>query len=188
METEYSLEGLLDFLSHAADRGLMPAATAQALAVAARNVFGLLTDTEKADLRKIDVAQATQRFTYKRAADYSPATLKEYRNRVGRAIELFMRWRDDPANFKVKTRSTKASRARSGKQESDAPGRLTVDLADEPTRATQPASPDGFETSFPVRPGVVVTLSNVPDDLTKAEAERLIAFIGLLVLGGGNEE
>lgn len=183
MEDGYTLEDLLDFLSHAADRGLMPAATAQALAVAARNVLGMLTATEKADLRTIDVVQATQRFTNKRAADYSPGTLKEYGNRVGRAIELFLRWRDDPANFKVKTRSTKSSRSRNGKQESHAAGNQPVGQADELPTSSRSASPDSYETSIPLRAGVVVTLSNVPADLTEAEAQRLIGFIEMLVLG-----
>jgi hypothetical protein len=44
MENAYSVDDLLEFLDHAGDRGLMPAATAQALAVASRNVLGILGD------------------------------------------------------------------------------------------------------------------------------------------------
>ena len=51
MANAYSLEDLLEFLDHASDRGLIPTATARALAVAARNVMGVLTDEERRDLK-----------------------------------------------------------------------------------------------------------------------------------------
>lgn len=38
----------------------------------------------------------------------------------------------------------------------------------------------GYQSSFPVRPGTVVTLSNIPNDLTSEEAERLAQFVRLL--------
>ena len=46
MANGYSADDLLEFLDHAGDKGLMPAATAQALAVATRNVLGILSDVE----------------------------------------------------------------------------------------------------------------------------------------------
>ena len=46
MPQAYSVDDLLEFLDHAGDRGLMPAATAQALAVASRNVMGVLGEQE----------------------------------------------------------------------------------------------------------------------------------------------
>lgn len=39
---------------------------------------------------------------------------------------------------------------------------------------------DAYQTAFPVRPGHVVTVSNIPLDLSAAEAERLAQFIRLL--------
>ena len=46
MANSYSADDLLEFLDHAGDKGLMPAATAQALAVATRNVMGILAEDE----------------------------------------------------------------------------------------------------------------------------------------------
>lgn len=167
MPTGYSVEDLLAFLGHAADRGLMPAATAQALAVASRNIFGVLDPREQDDLRGVDLDDATKRFVNKRGGDFSPSSLTEYGNRVHRAVTLFLRWKDDPANFSVKTRATKAAAARLPRQEG------ALGSGDDSA---------GYQTSLPVRPGVVVTIGNLPDDLTMAEAERLMAFIKMLAV------
>ncbi|MGH7710527.1 MAG: hypothetical protein ACREOG_04555, partial [Gemmatimonadaceae bacterium] len=70
MANAYSMDDLLDFLDHAGDRGLMPAATAQALAVATRNVLGVLSDQERANLDAQDVEAVIRRFNNKRARDF----------------------------------------------------------------------------------------------------------------------
>jgi hypothetical protein len=110
MANGYSTDDLLEFLDHAGDKGLMPAATAQALAVATRNVLAILSEQEKADLSQLDLDTAIKRFTNKRAKDFNPTSLKEYGRRVRRAVELFLNWREDPANFTIKTRTTSAPR------------------------------------------------------------------------------
>jgi hypothetical protein len=171
------MEDLLEFLDHASDRGLMPTATAQALAVATRNVLGVLTDEEKSDLGGQDLNAVVKRFNNKRAKDFNPSSLKEYGRRVHRAIDLFLNWRADPANFTVKTRTTTGSRKKGKAAE-------IVDddeahSAFEPTTASRPGT---YQSSLPVRPGVVVTLADVPHDLTKAEASRLAEFIKMLAV------
>ena len=191
MANGYSVDDLLDFLKHAGDRGLMPAASAQAFAVACRNVFGMLNDQERADLRETDLDATIKRFMNKRARDFNPSSLKEYERRARRAVELFRQWREDPASFSMKTRATSNTRkgavsqrnplrgigrvARSVESdESPAPG-LRVDVP-EPVALEQ----GGYRSTFPVRPGRLVTISNIPEDLTAAEAERLAQFIRML--------
>lgn len=39
-----------------------------------------------------------------------------------------------------------------------------------------------YRSSVPVRPGLVVTLVNIPNDLTSAEAERIAGFVRMLAL------
>ena len=177
MANAYSTDDLLDFLEHAADRGLMPAATARALAVASRNVLGILTDAEKADLSQLDVDAVIKRFVNKRAKDFNPASLKEYGRRVRRAVELFLKWRADPSNFTTKTRASSTSRKKRGGTENG------EQATKNPEVETVPAQlPGTYQSSLPVRAGVVVTLSNVPYDLTSAEAERLASFIRMLAV------
>jgi hypothetical protein len=177
MANAYSADDLLEFLDHAGDKGLMPAATAQALAVATRNVLGILSDDEKADLSQLDLEAAVRRFTNKRAKDFNPTSLKEYGRRVKRAVGLFLSWREDPANFRIKTRGTGTPRKKEkGSANSEAAA----------TEATSEEVPDEiagtYRSSVPIRPGLVVTLVNIPDDLTSAEAERIANFVRILAL------
>lgn len=176
MANGYSADDLLEFLDHAGDKGLMPAATAQAFAVATRNVLAILSDEEKADLSQLDLDAAIKRFTNKRAKDFNPTSLKEYGRRVRRAVELFLTWREDPANFTIKTRTTNAPRKKDR-------GSVNSEPAARDAAEQVPADVAGtYRTSIPVRPGLVVTLSNIPNDLTSAEAERIAGFVRMLAL------
>lgn len=177
-QTEYSVDELLEFLDHAADRGLMPTPTAKALAVASRRVFGALSEDERGDLRAVDVNSAVKRFGNKHAKEFTPKSLREYGQRASRAVDQFLRWRNDPAGFSVKTRSTAASRKRSA----DVPNHPVDPLTGNDVSPAFGSISNTFQTSFPVRPGMVVTLVNVPADLSKAEAERLTQFIKMLVV------
>ncbi len=180
MANEYSMADLLDFLSHAGDRGLMPTATAQALAVAVRNVFDVLGDEEQADLRKLDIETAIKRFNNKRAKDFNPSSLKEYARRVRRALELYHQWRENPADFSVKTRTSSASQKEKVTQvEAHSVANPTFQA---PDRSPVFTTIGGYQSAFPVRPGRVVTLLNVPEDLTTSEAERLAQFVRMLAV------
>ncbi len=178
MTNSYSTDDLLEFLDHAANRGLMPAATAQALAVASRNVLGVLTDEEKKDLSRIDIDAVIKRFNNKRAKDFNPASLKEYGRRVRRALELFGTWRQDPSSFTIKTRSN-GSDSRRKPKDSDKGWQEAKGFREDPAPERLAGT---YQSSFPVRPGLVVTLQNVPNDLTAAEADRLANFIRLLAI------
>ena len=177
MTNAYSADDLLGFLDHAGDKGLMPAATAQALAVATRNVLGILSDDEKADLSQLDIDAAIKRFTNKRAKDFNPASLKEYGRRIKRAVDLFLGWREDPANFAIKSRATGAPRKKERGSENSlaAAGEAASGQVLDEKAGT-------YRSSVPVRPGLVVTLVNIPNDLTSAEAERIACFVRMLAL------
>lgn len=180
MANAYSMDDLLEFLDHASVRGLMPAATAQALAVASRNVLGVLSEKEQEDLSQHDIASVIKRFNNKRAKDFNPSSLKEYGRRVSRAIDLFVQWREDPANFTFKTRATSSAR----KKERNEGAAATTGTSDGAFDAvlTGPQRAGAYQSAIPVRPGLVVTLHNIPPDLTKAEAERLANFVRMLAV------
>lgn len=177
MANAYSVDDLLEFLDHATDRGLMPVATARALAVASRTVLGILTDDERADLSRLDIDAVNKRFINKRAKDFNPTSLKEYARRVRRAIDLFLAWREDPANFTIKTRASNSSRKRERGAENGEPAKKEAQVEAVPAQVA-----GTYQSSLPVRPGLVVTLANVPYDLTRAEAERLAAFVKMLAV------
>lgn len=177
----HSLNDLLEFLTHASERGLMPVATAQALAVACRNVFGVLDATERAALPLGDLDGIIKRFTNKRAKEFSPSSLKEYGRRVHRAVELYQRWRESPADFSIKTRATNGSGKKERPTKPDplpaASTQATDDALSAPMRDNS-----GYQTAFPIRPGQVVTVVNIPYDLSTAEAKRFARFVEMLAL------
>jgi hypothetical protein len=180
MANGYSVSDLLDFLSHASDKGLMPAATATALGVASRNVLGVLDGDEPQDVRRLDLDGVIRRFTNKRAKDFNPSSLKEYGRRVRKAVELFLSWREDPANFTVKTRATTNVRR---KDQNSRPEPIPAETSRPGGTAVTPAQDrGGYQSAFPVRPGTVVTVFNIPNDLTPAEAERLAKFVKMLAV------
>lgn len=178
MTNDYSMEELLDFLDHTSNKGLMPAATAQALAVAARNVFGVLDQDEQNNIGALDLEAIIKRFNNKRARDFNPGSLKEYGRRVRRAIELYEKWKENPANFSIKTRTARKTRRES---QDETPARsLSTPIADEQAAPNRTGT---FQSSFLIGPGRVVTLSNIPIDLTSAEAERLAQLVRQLAVG-----
>lgn len=180
MANEHTIADLLEFLAHTGERGLMPAATAQALAVAVRNVFAVLDEEEQTDIRSLDLDQAIRRFNNKRARDFSPTSLKEYGRRVRRAVDLYTQWRQNPADFAVKTRTPSNSRDRFSKK--DVAAQASIATSNPSDLGPSMMSAGGYQSAFPVRPGRVVTLLNVPEDLTASEAERLAQFIRMLAV------
>ncbi len=180
MANGYSLADLQDFLAHASDRGLLPAATATALGVASRNIFGVLDAKESQNLSEIDLDAVIKRFTNKRAKDFNPSSLKEYGRRVRKAVELFLRWRNDPANFTTRTRSTTVSRSKESPIRSE-PASKNPERASG-VASTSPRDAGGYQSSFPIRAGTVVTILNLPPDLTPAEAQRLATFVKMLAV------
>ncbi len=182
MATGHSVDDLLDFLTHAADRGLMPAATAQALGVATRSVAEVLDERERQDLRELDLPATIKRFETKRAREFSPSSLKEYGRRMQRAVHHFLKWKADPANFSVKTRATRSAAKKAKPSRSPAGESPASVVAGSSGSSHQAPTQGGYETSLPLRPGVVVTISNLPDDLSSVEAERLAGFVRLLVV------
>ena len=185
---EYGSAAVLDFLAHAGNRGMLPPATVGALTVACRTVFEILEANEAADLRAVDLDKVVKRFENKRARDFNPSSLKEYGRRVRRAWSLFTDWKNDPANFAPKTRTTAAKKpdGKAARRAAEVP----MPSALVAPAATAPVSPPNvvsstdvegaYSTAFPIRRGHVVTISNLPVDLTREEAERLGSFVRLL--------
>jgi len=188
MQNGHSVEDLLDFLSHTGERGLMPTATATALAVAVRNVFSVLDERERTNIPMDDIDGVIRRFNTKRARDFNPASLKEYGRRVKRAVDMYLKWKEDPANFSVKTRATNTTKKKdraAAKETGPSSVRSPSDEAEHTFVAASASAPQssagsGYQTAFPVRQGQIVTVSNIPYDLSPAEAERLADFIRLL--------
>jgi hypothetical protein len=98
MQVDYSKRALLKFLDFAAENGLMQPATVNARQVAVSRLLTDLTDGEEADVRTIDLDVAAQKFA-NRSGDLSPETLAAYKRRAGIAIDEFIEWNENPAEY-----------------------------------------------------------------------------------------
>lgn len=183
MTNKYSLDDLLAFLDHSGNKGLMPVATSRALAVAARNIFAVLDEEEQKNIGELNLETIIKRFNNKRATDFNPASLREYARRVKRAVELYEQWKDNPAGFSVKTRN-----AGTRKKSTSLIENVIDDQTESDDNVTTVAihsaqsRPGTYHSSFPVGPGRVITVSNIPEDLTSSEAEKLAQFVKMLAV------
>lgn len=159
----------------------MPAATSQALAVAVRNVFGVLDAEEQRNIGELRVEDVIKRFNNKRAKDFNSGSLKAYASRVKRAVDLYEQWKENPANFSVKTRTTGSRKKSALTCQNDVSGK---DISTIDTIAAHPSSNrrGTYQSSFPVGAGRVITVSDIPEDLTSLEAEKLAQFVRMLAV------
>jgi len=112
----------------------------------------------------------------------SPASVGEYRRRVGRAIEEFIRWVEDPGSygFRPPNRARRAD-ARRPLEAASAPPTISA----RHRSPAAPASPQGpgedITFEYPLRPDLSAEVK-VPRDLTVEEARRMGAFLVTLAV------
>ena len=98
-QPDYSRAALARFIEYVVAKGLVNPSTAQGWRVATTKVLEELSAEELADVRRIDVEETFRAFLNRHPGRLSPASVGEYRRRVGRAIEEFARWVDDPGAY-----------------------------------------------------------------------------------------
>jgi hypothetical protein len=127
-QPDYSRAALARFIEFVVVKGLVHPATAQGWRVATTKVLEELSPEETADVRRIDVERTFKDFLNRYPGRLSPASVGEYRRRVGRAIEEFTRWMEDPGSYafrptaRAQERSRKEARGRSGRAPEGAGG------------------------------------------------------------------
>jgi hypothetical protein len=179
-QPDYSRAALARFIEFVVAKGLVHPATAQGWRVATAKVLEELSAEELADVRRIDVERTFKEFLNRYPGRLSPASVGEYRRRVSRAIEEFVRWMEDPGSY--------AFRSPARQPRADARRRLDVTpvAGPMPIRA-RPGSPvqartaDGIALEYPLRPDLLAHVV-VPRDLTVEEARRMGAFLVTLAV------
>jgi hypothetical protein len=184
-EPDYSRAGLARFIEFVVEKGLVHPATAQGWRVSTSKVLDELSTDEVEDVRRVDVEATFRGFLNRNPGRLSPASVGEYRRRVGRAIEEFVRWVEDPGGYSFRP----AARARAEPR-----GRLAPGGPDRSGRARPPlptvagpatgtpgglaatGMPAGLTLEYPLRPDLLAQVV-VPRDLTVEEARRMGAFL-----------
>lgn len=166
-EPDYSREALARFIDYVVEKGLVNPSTAQGWRVATTKVLDALSPEEQGDVRRIDVDATFKQFLNRNPGRLSPASTGEYRRRVGRAIEEFVRWMEHPAGYGSRSAAW-AARAESRPRARPAATPRTPEVR---TGVTA-----GISLNFPIRPGFLAEVT-VPPDLTVEEARRMGAFL-----------
>jgi hypothetical protein len=178
-QPDYSRAALARFIEFVVAKGLVHPATAQGWRVATTKVLEDLTPAQEEDVRRIDVEATFKEFLNRYPGRLSPASVGEYRRRVGRAIEEFVRWMEDPGSygFRPPARATKADARR---RPEAAPASSSNPARPRPSGQAS-ARPDGISLEYPLRPDLLAQVV-VPRDLTVEEARRMGAFLVTLAV------
>lgn len=175
-DKDYSLDALNKFFDSAAKRGMLKPNTAQSRKLAANKILAVLDASEKADLRKVDLEKTFERFQNLQGTEYKPDSLKVYLSRLRTAVLDFTSHADNPAGFKSASTQRASSKGKRGTE-----GNVTkkVEGGDAIEQSGKYESHDSQHIVVPVplREGLTVKISNLPSDLTAAEAGRLAAII-----------
>jgi hypothetical protein len=187
-QPDYSRAALARFIEYVVAKGLVNPSTAQGWRVATTKVLEELSAEELADVRRIEVEETFRAFLHRHPGRLSPASVGEYRRRVGRAIEEFVRWVDDPGAYgalgsaAVRQSDGQGPRRRGRGRGSPAaadgvrsPGSMDGAVA-AAAPAPSPRRRDGLALEYPLRPGFLAQVV-VPQDLTVDEARRMGAFL-----------
>ena len=180
-EPDYSRAALARFIEFVVDKNLVHPATAQGWRVATSKVLEELPEDAAGDVRQLDVEGIFRTFLHRNPGRLSPASVGEYRRRVGRAIEEFVRWVEDPGAYgfrgapRTPRRDGRPRPAPNGASSSPATshGSPVAPLA---SPSPAPAIPDGIALHYPLRADTLAQVI-VPRDLTVEEARRMGAFL-----------
>jgi hypothetical protein len=174
-QPDYSRAALARFIEFVVAKGLVHPATAQGWRVATAKVLEELPPAQAADVRTIDVEATFKDFLNRYPGRLSPASVGEYRRRVHRAIEEFVRWMADPGSYAFRpparpARMEARRRLETGTEPAPVPLRTRS-----PERPALPR-PNSMALEYPLRSDLLAQVV-VPRDLTVEEAQRMGAFL-----------
>ena len=182
-QPDYSRAALARFIDFVVDKNLVHPATAQGWRVATTKVLEDLPEDAVADVRRLDVEATFRAFLNRNPGRLSPASVSEYRRRVGRAVEEFIRWMEEPGSYAFKgalragrpelRRRPEPSRTANSGPSATAPQRTARGAHES---AEPPGSGEDIGLHYPLRPDVLAHVI-VPRDLTVEEARRMGAFL-----------
>ncbi|MEW8035819.1 MAG: hypothetical protein AB2564_00380 [Candidatus Thiodiazotropha sp.] len=179
MEKKYSLDALAEFLNYAATKGLIKKNTASSRKRAALKILAVLEDSEKQDLRNVDVEHAFERFSNLNGKEFKPASLQVFKSRLRSALTDFFAYVDNPAGFKPSGIQRSSPRIRKRLKPSGAEETTVDTVSEQVEEAEERPSQHAPHLIIPIplRDGLTVKVHNIPADLSKLEAEKISAIV-----------
>jgi len=180
---ETSGQSLLDFWAWSARKGLVPTSVANDLRAASKEVLSVEDNWQAIDIKSLDVDYLMVRFDNLRKFKFKPQSLSAYKSRFKKARKLYLAYLENPSGWHypgvAKRKASKLAHAasnrheRSSQVEYELPVSALVQVAAAPDPTVQ-------RLEFPIRAGAVARLE-LPADLTRDEANRLAAYLQLIV-------
>jgi hypothetical protein len=173
-EKDYSIDAFNRFFDHAAEKGLIKRNTAISRKAATNKILAVLEKSELTDLRTLDLDSTFERFQNLQGMKYKPDSMQVYMSRARTAVGDFIAYVDNPASFKSSTTQRSNTKTKSGGTE--AKGKVVKKQKDTDDELDQ----HGIKhiiVPIPLRENLTVKISNLPADLTQAEADRLAAIV-----------
>lgn len=174
-DDSYTAERLLEFLRAAPEQGVLNPAVARSRVNACDQLFTVLTQEERDDIRTVDVDRLAGRLHKLEGSTVRPEVVELYRTRVHEALVDYLAWLANPKTFATISghalrRDSRAPRDAASAEET----RALEDIA----LATTERRKD--YVSVPLREGVTVYVTNLPLDLSTAEAARIARVVTAL--------
>ena len=173
-----SIESLLTFLKQAGMEGLINPAVARARRNAVNQLAVELTESERDDVRRIDVDDLASRFHKLEGSSIRMEALDLYAERFRMALTDYLSWVDDPASFvsaggEKKRAVTRGSLTR----EQEVAERITLEATDNPSNIIP----------IQLRQDETVYVANLPLDLSTEEADKIARVVRAFVSGNGGD-
>lgn len=167
------------FWSWAVGKGLMNSNTARALGAAAKQVMMIEDNWESKEIsNNFNAEDILSRFKNLKAKNFKPESLLAYERRFRQALSLFLKYQEDPANWKPGEMITKRIRSR-GEVQNDFPGKPNDVVV--PNTPERPPTSGLMDYPFPLRENCIARV-RIPTDIKMTEVERLAAFLRALAI------
>jgi hypothetical protein len=176
-------EGLIAFLEWTAERGVLNRKTADAQRTAATRILDIEANPLGVDISTLDVEDLLDRFARLRSGNYSPDSLATYQSRFRRAVDMYLEYLQDPADFRPPKRKVVVRRKPGAKSSTatPAPARSSSVTFPELHAALSAGGDEVIQYPFPLQSGHTAYL-HLPRQLGKSDVDRLIRFLQSLVI------
>jgi hypothetical protein len=179
-----TVAGLMAFLDWVIKKNYGTPAAITPLKSASKQIFETVEDGgdyDQLDVRELDREEYLSRFQVANQATgrIRPESVRAYRNRFNRALDLYHDYLTTGGTPKLRSRSNAAVRIRTEKQERHAPVTTSHQQGPQESPATD-ISGAMISYPFPLESGEVANL-RLPKRLESRDAARLTAFINALI-------
>jgi hypothetical protein len=178
--------GLLGFLDWAGRTGQLSPGTAKSITVSVRRVLAIEADPDAVNVLELDPEDLFSRFETLNRTNYTPESMSSYKSRFLNAVAMYQAWLDKRPDWKTAggwgrrsaKGATRTARENGGTSRKGSRAKPPAASEDASSGGHQPGTPM-VPYDLPLRPGLRVRLV-LPEVLTRADAERIAAFVSSL--------